>query len=56
MSPFVIVLGAALIDIGANMAINRSNGFSLQGVGIPGDHAGTRRLYPALGSGKWRPD
>ncbi len=31
MSPFVIVLGAALIDIGANMAINRSKGFRYKG-------------------------
>ncbi|ASI22284.1 TPA: ligand-binding protein SH3 [Aeromonas salmonicida] len=27
MSPIVIILGAALLDIGANMAINRSVGF-----------------------------
>ncbi|MBP8221959.1 MAG: ligand-binding protein SH3, partial [Aeromonadaceae bacterium] len=26
MHPLIIVLGAALLDIGANMAINRSRG------------------------------
>lgn len=36
MSPFVIVLGAALIDIGANMAINRSMGFRYKGWGFLG--------------------
>lgn len=36
MSPFVIVLGAALIDIGANMAINRSKGFRYKGWGFLG--------------------
>ncbi|MGL5326328.1 MAG: SMR family transporter [Aeromonas sp.] len=36
MSPFVIVLGAALIDIGANMAINRSKGFRYKGWGCLG--------------------
>ncbi|WP_421314617.1 SMR family transporter [Aeromonas veronii] len=36
MSPFVIVLGAALIDIGANMAINRSKGFRYKGWGSLG--------------------
>ena len=36
MSPFVIVLGAALIDIGANMAINRSKGFRDKGWGFLG--------------------
>ncbi|MGH1409862.1 SMR family transporter [Aeromonas sp. 603607] len=36
MSPFVIVLGAALIDIGANMAINRSKGFRYKGWGVFG--------------------
>ncbi|MFQ1779881.1 SMR family transporter [Aeromonas veronii] len=36
MSPFVIVLGAALIDIGANMAINRSKGFRYKGWGFQG--------------------
>ncbi|WP_368209561.1 SMR family transporter [Aeromonas sp. R4-2] len=36
MSPFVIVLGAALIDIGANMAINRSKGFRYKEWGFLG--------------------
>ncbi|WP_421303318.1 SMR family transporter [Aeromonas veronii] len=36
MSPFVIVLGAALIDIGANMVINRSKGFRYKGWGFLG--------------------
>ena len=36
MSPFVIVLGAALIDIGANMAINRSVGFRYKRWGFLG--------------------
>jgi len=36
MSPFVIVLGAALIDIGANMAINRSAGFRYKRWGFLG--------------------
>lgn len=36
MSPFVIVLGAALIDIGANMSINRSKGFRYKGWGFLG--------------------
>lgn len=36
MSPFVIVLGAALLDIGANMAINRSKGFRYKGWGFLG--------------------
>ena len=36
MSPVVIVLGAALIDIGANMAINRSKGFRYKGWGFLG--------------------
>ncbi len=31
MHPLIIVLGAALLDIGANMAINRSRGFRYKG-------------------------
>ena len=36
MRPLVMVLGAALIDIGANMAINRSKGFRYKGWGFLG--------------------
>ena len=36
MHPLIIVLGAALLDIGANMAINRSRGFRYKGWGVLG--------------------
>ena len=36
MHPLMIVLGAALLDIGANMAINRSLGFRHKGWGLLG--------------------
>ena len=36
MHPLIIVLGAALLDIGANMAINRSLGFRHKGWGLLG--------------------
>jgi len=36
MHPLIIVLGAALLDIGANMAINRSRGFHYKGWGVLG--------------------
>ncbi|MGY3859887.1 SMR family transporter [Aeromonas intestinalis] len=36
MHPLIIVLGAALLDIGANMAINRSVGFRYKGWGFLG--------------------
>ena len=36
MHPLIIVLGAALLDIGANMAINRSVGFRDKGWGVLG--------------------
>ena len=36
MHPLIIVLGAALLDIGANMAINRSVGFRHKGWGFLG--------------------
>ncbi|MGY3895692.1 SMR family transporter [Aeromonas enterica] len=36
MHPLIIVLGAALLDISANMAINRSVGFRYKGWGFLG--------------------
>ncbi|HEH9417932.1 TPA: ligand-binding protein SH3 [Aeromonas sobria] len=36
MHPLIIVFGAALLDIGANMAINRSRGFRYKGWGVLG--------------------
>ncbi|MGE6123953.1 SMR family transporter [Aeromonas rivipollensis] len=36
MHPLIIVLGAALLDVGANMAINRSLGFRHKGWGLLG--------------------
>ncbi|HHQ4552451.1 TPA: SMR family transporter [Aeromonas veronii] len=36
MHPLIIVFGAALLDIGANMAINRSKGFRYKGWGFLG--------------------
>ena len=36
MHPLIIVFGAALLDIGANMAINRSVGFCDKGWGVLG--------------------
>ena len=44
MHPLIIVLGAALLDIGANMAINRSVGFRYKGWGFLSPRSETSKI------------
>jgi spermidine export protein MdtI len=55
MHPLIIVLGAALLDIGANMAINRSVGFRHKGWGFLGILL-VLCAFTLLGGGQYRQD